>query len=96
MWIGGYSDWTPAEQREWDRDLEKLEVQRDQQELNETENVKKTNQQNGDNQELSWLELAIDFPLFHVTYRRVGGTDMYVVDLTQFSQTQPGPRNLRF
>ena len=22
MWIGGYDDWTPAEQREWDRDLE--------------------------------------------------------------------------
>lgn len=73
MWIGGYSDWTPAEQREWDHDLEKLEAQRDQQELNETENVKKTNQQNGDNQELSWLELAIDFPLFHVTYRRIWG-----------------------
>ena len=25
MWIGGYDDWTPAEQREWDRDLEELE-----------------------------------------------------------------------
>ena len=22
MWIGGYDDWTPAEQREWDRDME--------------------------------------------------------------------------
>ena len=22
MWIGGYNDWTPAEQREWDKDLE--------------------------------------------------------------------------
>lgn len=25
MWIGGYDDWTPAEQREWDRDLEEYE-----------------------------------------------------------------------
>ena len=22
MWIGGYDDWTPAEQRDWDRGLE--------------------------------------------------------------------------
>ena len=94
--VGGYSNWTPAEQREWDRDLEKLEAERDEQELKETEKVEKTNQQNGDNQELSWLELAIDFPLFHVTCRRIGGIDMYVVDLTQVSQTQPGLRNLDF
>ena len=25
MWIGGYDDWTPAEQREWDRDMEENE-----------------------------------------------------------------------
>ena len=94
--VGGYSNWTPAEQREWDRDLEKLEAERDEQELNETEKVEKTIQQNGDNQELSWLELAIDFPLFHVTYRRIGGTDMYVIDLKQVSQTQPGVQNWDF
>ena len=28
MWVGGYSDWTPAEQREWDRDLAELETER--------------------------------------------------------------------
>lgn len=33
MWIGGYHDWTPAEQREWDHDLEKLEAEREQSEL---------------------------------------------------------------
>ena len=87
---------TSAEQREWGRDLEKLEAERDEQELNETEKVEKTIQQNGDNQELSWLELAIDFPLFHVTYRRIGGTDMYVIDLKQVSQTQPGVQNWDF
>ena len=25
MWIGGYDDWTPAEQRDWDRDMEENE-----------------------------------------------------------------------
>ena len=33
MWIGGYHDWTPVEQREWDRDLGKLEAEREQSEL---------------------------------------------------------------
>lgn len=30
MWVGGYSDWTPAEQREWDRDLKELEAEHEQ------------------------------------------------------------------
>lgn len=43
MWIGGYDDWTPAEQRDWDRDMEenaKLYEERQKQkerELNEKE-----------------------------------------------------------
>ena len=41
MWIGGYDDWTPAEQREWDRDLAELEAEREQRELTaKTENEK--------------------------------------------------------
>ena len=32
MWIGGYDDWTPAEQREWDRDLEEMQAEREQRE----------------------------------------------------------------
>ena len=32
MWIGGYDDWTPAEQREWHRDLAELEAEREQRE----------------------------------------------------------------
>ena len=32
MWIGGYEDWTPAEQREWDRDIEELQAEREQRE----------------------------------------------------------------
>ena len=46
MWIGGYDDWTPAEQREWDRDLAELETEGEQIELtaktvNEKENTVK-------------------------------------------------------
>ena len=32
MTVGGYDDWTPAEQLEWDRDLEELERERAQRE----------------------------------------------------------------
>ena len=32
MWIGGYDDWTSAEQREWDRDLEEMQAEREQRE----------------------------------------------------------------
>lgn len=41
MWIGGYDDSTPAEQREWDRDLAELETEHEQRELTtKTENEK--------------------------------------------------------
>ena len=33
MWLGGYCDWTPAEQREWDRDIAELETEREEREL---------------------------------------------------------------
>ena len=36
MWVGGYDDWTPAEQREWDRDLEELKTECGEKYLNDT------------------------------------------------------------
>ena len=40
-WIGGHDDWTPAEKREWGRDLAELETEREQGELTaKTENEK--------------------------------------------------------
>lgn len=36
MWVGGYSDWTSAEQREWDRDLKELRGERVQRDMTET------------------------------------------------------------
>ena len=75
MWVGSYSDWTPADQREWDRDLEELRAQGAQRDMTETSTIEKGKD------ELSWLELAEDFPLFKVSYTRVNGTDLYVVDM---------------
>ena len=72
MCVGGYSDWTPAEQREWDRDIEKLEAEREQRELKAKNEDK-----------LHWLELALDDPLFKVSYTRVFGSNLYVGDITQ-------------
>lgn len=36
MWVGGYDDWTPAGQREWDRDLEELKTECDEKDRNDT------------------------------------------------------------
>ena len=67
---GGYSDWTPAEQREWDRDIEKIEAEHEQREFTaKTENEDK----------LRWLELAIDDPMFKITKNRVFGSSLYML-----------------
>ena len=87
MWVGGYSDWTPAEQRESDRDLEKLEVEREQR-----ENVMKAENED----KLSWLEMAIDYQLFIATYTRVKGTNLYVFYLNKVLPSREGTCNLDF
>ena len=56
MWIGGYDDWTPAEQREWDRDQEEM------QEECEAKNEDK----------LYSMKLALDYPKFQATYTKIG------------------------
>ena len=83
MWIGGYDVWTPAEQREWDRDLEEMKAEREQRER-EAKNEDK----------LSWMELALDYPKFKATYTKIGDTDFYVVDLKQQTPGKQGDRNL--
>ena len=87
MRIGGYDDWTPAEQREWNRDLEEMQAEREQR-----ESVMKT--ENEDN--LSWLQMAIEYPLFKASYTKIGDTDLYVVDLKRQTPSKQGERNLVF
>ena len=96
IWIGGYSDWTPAEQRQWDRDLEELEAERAQRDLNDTLTSDVENQKGQDSDELSWLELAIDFLVINITYTRLNATDLYVVDPKEVSPRKPGVRNWDF
>ena len=59
MWIGGYSDWTPAEQREWYRDL--LEYERLYEER-EKEKEKELNAIKADSK--MWKEWAMFNPLY--------------------------------
>ena len=87
MWVGGYEDWTPAEQREWDRDLEEMWVKHEQ-----TERVMYP--ENKEN--LHWMELALDDPLFKATYTRIFGSNSHVVDITQNPPSKTGARNMDF
>ena len=85
MCIGGYNDWTPAELRKWDRDLEEIQAESEQRER------EAKNEYN-----LSWMELALDYPKFKATYTKVGDTDLYVVDLKRQTPSKQGARNLVF
>ena len=83
MWIGTYEDWTPAERREWDRDLETMEAEREQRDAKNEE-------------KLSWMELAIDYPKFKASYTKLNDKDLYVVYLIQQAPSKQGDRNLVF
>ena len=45
---------------------------------------------------LHWMELAIDDPLFEVNYIKLFGTHLYSVDISQHSPTKEGVRNMDF
>lgn len=85
--MGGYDDWTPAEQREWDRDLDEMWAKHEQ-----TESVMYP--ENDEN--LHWIKLALDDPIFKVSYSKIGSTDLYRVDITQLEPEKQGVRNLDF
>lgn len=75
MWVGGYDDWTPEEQREWDRDLEELERERAKRDLKDKQTSHVEPQTS--HEDLFWFTIANDFPLFQATYTRVNGTNLY-------------------
>jgi len=86
MWVGGYDDWTPAEQREWDRDLAELEVP-----------SKETTEVLCDKSDTKhWMELAFEDPLFKVTCNSVWGSNIYIVEIKQQPPAIVGERNLEF
>ena len=87
MTVGTYDDWTPAEQREWDKDLEEMWTKHEQTE-------RAMYPENKEN--LHWMELALDDPLFKVDYTRIFGANLYVVDITQNPPLKEGVRNMDF
>jgi len=87
MWVGGYNDWTPAEQREWDRDLVELEAPRKEKETTELCDKNDTKH---------WMELAFEDPLFKVTCNSVWGSNIYIVEIKQQPPTIVGERNMGF
>ena len=90
MWIGGYDDWTPAEQRDWDRDMEEnarlyeekqkqeqvvvKEDKKQQEPLKETKESKVTETK-------TWMDWAFEDPLYKATFTRLGDTQAYSVNL---------------
>ena len=45
---------------------------------------------------LQWIELAFDDPLFKVSYTQIFGCTLYVVDITQKPPSKEGVRNMDF
>ena len=46
--------------------------------------------------DLHWMELALDDPLFEVSYIRAAGTQLYSIDIIKRQPSKKGPRNLDF
>ena len=87
MRVGTYDAWTPAEQSEWDKDLEERWTKHEQKE-------REMYPENKEN--LHWMELALDDPLFKVSYTQIFGSTLYVVDITQKPPSKEGVRNMDF
>ena len=95
MWIGTYDDWTPAEQRDWDRDMEeneRLYEERQKQEQVAVKEEKKElskepvkEEQPESTKEVketkTWMDWAFEDPLYKATFTRLGDTHAYSVNL---------------
>ena len=88
MWIGGYDDWTPAEQRDWDRDMEEnerlYEERQKERELKE-KGEQTVSQDVTDVKEVketkSWMDWAFEDPLYKATFTRLANTHAYSANL---------------
>ena len=112
MWEG--DDWTPAEQREWDRDLTELErEQREHQakteygkrdlpkHLEETPSKggtkNKQKEQSEEKKSKTWMDWALDDPLYKATFTQLGDFNAYTVHLIEQRPTHLDvARNLIF
>ena len=87
MRVGTYDAWTPAEQCERDKDLEEMWTKHEQTE-------REMYPENKEN--LHWMELALDDPLFKVHYTGILGNNLYLVGITQKPPSKEGVRNMDF
>ena len=92
MWIGGYDNWTPAEQCEWDRDLEENERLYDEREKQKESKMNKEEK----TPEFHWMELALDDPLYEVSHAHAVGTHLYSFDFIPRKPMKAGARNIHF
>ena len=86
MRIGLHEEWPPIEEQ-WDEDLEDMWTTHEQTER-DTHPEKEEN--------LHWMELALEDPLFKVSYTQIFGANLYVVDITQKPPSKEGVRNIDF
>ena len=85
MMVGTYDAWTPMEQ--WDKDLEEMWIKHEQTE-------REMYPENKEN--LHWMELALDDPLFKVSYTQIFRSTLYVIDINQKPPSKEGVRNMDF
>ena len=85
MMVGTYDAWTPTEQ--WDKDLEEMWIKHEQTE-------REMYPENKEN--LHWMELALDDPLFKVSYTQTFRSNLYVIDINQKPPSKEGVRNMDF
>ena len=86
MKIGLHEEWSPIEEP-WNQELEDMWTKHEQTE-------REMHPENKEN--LHWMELALDDPLFKVDYTRIFGANLYVVDITQKPPSKEGVRNMDF
>ena len=88
MWFGGYNDWTPAEQRDWDRDMEEnarlykerqWEKEIEEQLSKEVKEEKPTLKE--EKKTKTWMDWAFEDPLYKAMFTRLGDTHAYSVQL---------------
>ena len=108
MWYGGYNDWTPAEQRDWDRDMEenkRLHQERQKEQLVEKEDKASQTDSKDVTEEAtekvpdtkSWMDWALEDPLYKATFTQLANTHAYSVNLIpQTPKHSDVPRNLMF
>ena len=108
MWFGGYNDWSPAEQRDWDRDMEenaRLHEEKPKEQIavkedkaqQATSKEEKKQEQATVKEEKTWMDWAFEDPLYKATFTQLANTHAYSVNLVPQTPVHSDvPRNLVF